>query len=91
VTVILTILHALNAVESFGVVVISAIDVRTHIQNLVLAAAGALNYFGFLKPSGLLRHILLIPSGLLRLVRLIPRIYRFQLLIDPKEVEIGQE
>lgn len=90
-TVILTILHALNAVESFGVVIISAPDVRTHIQNLVLAAAGALNYFGFLKPSGLLRHILLIPSGLLRLVHLIPCYNCFQLLIDPKQVEIGQE
>jgi hypothetical protein len=72
VRVILTILHALTAVETFGVVVISAPDVHTHIQNLVLAAAGASNCFGFLKPSGLLRHVLLIPSGLLRLARLIP-------------------
>jgi hypothetical protein len=64
VRVILTIQHALSAVKSFIVVVIDALDVRAHIQNFILVAAGASICFWFLKPSGLLAKIKAFQYGL---------------------------
>ena len=75
--VTLTSLHALTAVETFGVVVIDAPDVRAHIQNFIKAAAWAYNCFGFLKPSDLLLNVHLI--------------FFVQEFVEPEHVKIGQE
>ena len=74
---ILTILHALGAVESLGALVVFAVDVHTHIQNLFCAAARALNCPGSLKPFGLLGNVSLL--------------HRVNLLVELKHQELGQE
>jgi len=72
--VILTSLHALCTVESFGVLVVGAIDVHTHIQDFVSAAAWAL--LCFVKPIGLLGDV--------------RRIHRVNLLIEAEHEELSQ-
>ena len=74
---ILTILHALRAVESFGALVVCAFDVHAHIQNLFCAAAWALNCPGSFKPFRLLGNVRLL--------------HRVNLLVELKHEELGQE
>jgi hypothetical protein len=75
VRVILTVLHAIIAVETITVVVIDATDVHTHKNNLILVAVGAFNCFIFLKPSVLLIYIR----------------HFFIVIIEPEHVEIVKE
>ena len=74
---ILTILHALGAVESLGALVVCAVDVHAHIQNLFCAAAWALNCPGSLKPFGLLGNVCLL--------------HRVNLLVELEHEEFRQE
>ena len=74
---IVTILHALGAVESLGGVAVRAVFVHAHIQNLFYAATWALYCSGSFKPFGLL--------GKIRLL------HRVNLLVELEFEELGQE
>ena len=74
---ILTILHALGAVESFDALVVGALDVHADIQNLFCTAAWALNCPGSLKPFRLLGNVRLL--------------HRVNLLVELEHEVLGQE
>ena len=69
----LTSLHTLCTVESFCVFVIGALDIHTHIEYFIFAAAWAL--LCYVKPFGLLGEV--------------RRIHRVNLLIEPEHEELG--